>query len=99
MASRTRDGRLERSEPIAFMPRIFGRRLARAIDSSRTWQAASTFLRAFGRSAGAYAAELRARRAIGYLRSLDDNRLLDLGITRRDIERFVRSRSDERWKR
>jgi uncharacterized protein YjiS (DUF1127 family) len=35
---------------------------------------------------------VRARRAIGYLRSLDDRHLRDLGVKRDDIERFVRSR-------
>jgi uncharacterized protein YjiS (DUF1127 family) len=50
-----------------------------------------TFLRThLGGSVGAFAAELRARRAINHLRSLDDHRLRDLGIKRKDIEYFVR---------
>jgi uncharacterized protein YjiS (DUF1127 family) len=71
---------------------IFGRRRPRAIGGARAWHAALTSLGAhLGRSAGALAAELRARRAINYLRSLDDERLRDLGIKRKeDIERFVR---------
>jgi uncharacterized protein YjiS (DUF1127 family) len=76
---------------VSFMP-IFGRRLPRAIGSARAWSAALTsFGTRLGRSAGACAAELRARRAINYLRSLDDDRLRDLGIRRKeDIEHFVR---------
>jgi uncharacterized protein YjiS (DUF1127 family) len=74
-----------------FMPRIFVRRLPRAIGSPRAWHAALTFLRTcLRRSVGAFAAELRARRAINHLRSLDDDRLWDLGIKRKDIGHFVR---------
>jgi uncharacterized protein YjiS (DUF1127 family) len=36
------------------------------------------------------AAEFGARCAINHLRSLDDDRLRDLGLEREDIERFVR---------
>lgn len=80
---------------VSFMPRIFGRRLPRAIGSARAWHAALAFLGThLGRSAGAFAAELRARRAINHLRSLDDDRLWDLGIKREDIEHFVRFRRD-----
>lgn len=81
-----------RASDVSFMPRIFGRRLRRAIGSARGWHAAlSSWGIHLGRSAGALAAELRARRAINYLRSLDDHRLRDLGIKRKDdIEHFVR---------
>jgi uncharacterized protein YjiS (DUF1127 family) len=77
---------------VSFGPRIFGRRLPRAIGSAGGWHAAlSSWAIHFGRSAAALTAELRARRAINYLRSLDDDRLRDLGITRQDdIEHFVR---------
>lgn len=77
---------------VSFVPRIFGRRLPRAIGRTRAWHAAWTSWGThLGRSAGAFAAELRARRAINYLRSLNDDRLRDLGIQRKDdIERFVR---------
>jgi uncharacterized protein YjiS (DUF1127 family) len=44
------------------------------------------------RSVGELGEEVRARRAIGYLRSLDDRQLRDLGVERDDIECFVRSR-------
>jgi uncharacterized protein YjiS (DUF1127 family) len=43
------------------------------------------------RSLAGLGRELQARRAIAYLRSLDDQRLLDLGVKREDIEHFVRS--------
>jgi uncharacterized protein YjiS (DUF1127 family) len=78
----------ESSEPASFMPSANG--------NPRAWLAVLTFLRNnIGRYVIAFAAELRARRAIEYLRSLDDDRLLDLGIKRRqDIDHFVRSRND-----
>ena len=38
----------------------------------------------------AFAAKFGARCAINHLRSLDDDRLRDLGLEREDIERFVR---------
>ena len=94
----TGDAHFKRSEPHSFTPRLVGNRHARAMGGSRAWHAALTFLRALGRSAGAFAAEVQARRAIGYLRSLDDDQLLDLGVQRQGIEHFVRSRTDERWK-
>lgn len=76
---------------LPFMPRLFGRRLPPAIGNPRAWRAASTFLRTYlVRSAGAFAAEFGARCAISHLRSLDDDRLRDLGLEREDIERFVR---------
>ena len=63
----------------------------RAIGSARAWSAALTFLCShLVSSAGALAAELRARRAINHLRSLDDDRLWDLGIRRKEIEDVVR---------
>jgi uncharacterized protein YjiS (DUF1127 family) len=88
MTVRKRDIHFKRGEPVSFMPS--------AIGDSRAWLAALAFLGAcFVKYAGAFAAELRARRAIDYLHSLDDDRLLDLGIKRRqDIEYFVRSRND-----
>ena len=88
MTARKRDIYFERTEPVSVMPT--------AIGSPSAWLAALTFwATSLGRYAGALAAELRARRAIDYLRSLDDDRLLDLGIKRRqDIEHFVRSRND-----
>jgi uncharacterized protein YjiS (DUF1127 family) len=64
-----------------------------ALDATgpHAWYTALTFLRThLGRSAGAFAAELRARRAINHLRSLDDDRLWDLGMKREDVEHFVR---------
>ena len=87
-AARTKIVHFENSEPVSFMPR--------AIGDPRAWLAALIFLAShLGRYAFAIAAELRARRAIEYLRSLDDDRLLDLGIKRRqDIDRFVRSRNE-----
>jgi Domain of unknown function (DUF1127) len=76
---------------LSFMPRTFGRRLSPAIGNPHAWRAALTFLRThLGRSAGAFAAELGARCAISRLRSLDNDRLRDLGLEREDIERFVR---------
>ena len=73
------------------MSRTIGRRLPRAIDRARAWRAALTVLiTQLGSSAATLAAELRARRAINHLRSLDDDRLRDLGIERADIEQFVR---------
>jgi uncharacterized protein YjiS (DUF1127 family) len=72
------------------MPGIFVRR-PRATGSQHDWRAASTFLRTrLGRLAAALAAEFGARRAIGHLQSLDDDRLRDLGIRRKDIEQVVR---------
>lgn len=63
----------------------------RSIGSPRAWHAALTFLLThLGRSAAAFAAELQARHAINHLRSLDDDRLRDLGLERKDIERLVR---------
>jgi uncharacterized protein YjiS (DUF1127 family) len=63
--------------------------------SARAWHAALTFLRThLGRSVSAFATELSARRAISHLRSLDDDRLWDLGIKREEIEHFVRFHRD-----
>ena len=71
------------------MARLFVHRLPRAIDGPRAWCAALT--RAYlGRPLAAFAAEFGARCAINHLRSLDDDRLRDLGLEREDIERFVR---------
>jgi uncharacterized protein YjiS (DUF1127 family) len=98
MAARTGGARFQRGGRASFVPRVAGRPPPHAMDGSRVWQAAWALLRALGRTAGAFAAELRARRAMNYLRSLDDDQLLDLGVRRHDIERFVRSRNDERWK-
>jgi uncharacterized protein YjiS (DUF1127 family) len=54
----------------------------------RFWTA---FLRAhFGRPIRAIVTEFGARCAINHLRSLDDDRLRDLGLERKEIERFVR---------
>jgi uncharacterized protein YjiS (DUF1127 family) len=64
---------------------------ALAAAGPHAWYAALTFLRNhLGKPASAFAAVLRARRAIDHLRSLDDDRLWDLGIKREDIEHFVR---------
>jgi uncharacterized protein YjiS (DUF1127 family) len=50
-----------------------------------------TFLRThFGRPIRAFITEFGARCAINHLRSLDDDRLRDLGLERKEIERFVR---------
>jgi len=97
MTSRTGDIHFRRSEHASFMPRRADRRLPRAIGPSRIRHAAWAFLRSFGRRARAFVAEVRARRAISFFRSLDDYQLQDLGIRRQDIEDFVRSRCDERW--
>jgi uncharacterized protein YjiS (DUF1127 family) len=76
---------------VSFMPNVFDHRAPRAIGNARAWHAAFTFLCVhLGHAAAAFAAELRARRAIDHLRSLDDDRLWDLGVQREDIERFVR---------
>jgi uncharacterized protein YjiS (DUF1127 family) len=48
----------------------------------------------FARAIAALGRELQARRAIAYLRSLDDQHLQDLGVKREHIERFVRSGRD-----
>jgi uncharacterized protein YjiS (DUF1127 family) len=70
----------------------------RAVGSPRAWHAALIFLRTrLGRSAGAFAGEFRARRAINHLRSLDGNRLWDLGIERKDIDHVVRFARDREW--
>jgi uncharacterized protein YjiS (DUF1127 family) len=72
------------------MPAAPSKNDSAALDAAG-WHAALTFLRNhLGRSAGVFAAELRARRAISHLRSLDDDRLWDLGMKREDVERFVR---------
>jgi hypothetical protein len=85
------NGTVTRSKEEDPMARVFGHRLPRAIGSPRAWRAALTFLRThLGRSAAAFAAEFGARCAINHLRSLDDDRLRDLGLERKDIERFVR---------
>ena len=56
--------------------------------SPRVWTA---FLRAhLGRPIRAFVTEFGARCAINHLRSLDDDRLRDLGLERKEIERFVR---------
>jgi hypothetical protein len=46
--------------------------------------------RRVGSFISAFAAPFGARCAINHLRSLDDDRLRDLGLERKDIERFVR---------
>jgi uncharacterized protein YjiS (DUF1127 family) len=43
-----------------------------------------------GRPIRAFVTEFGARCAINHLRSLDDDRLRDLGLERKEIERFVR---------
>jgi len=56
--------------------------------AARFWAA---FLRTyFGRPIRAFITEFGARCAINRLRSLDDDRLRDLGLERKEIERFVR---------
>jgi hypothetical protein len=73
------------------MARTFGHRLPRAIGGPHAWRATLSFVVThLGRSAAAFAAEFGARCAINHLRSLDDDRLRDLGMERKDIERFVR---------
>ena len=55
---------------------------------ARIWTA---FLRThLGWPIRAFITEFGARCAINHLRSLDDDRLRDLGLERREIERFVR---------
>jgi hypothetical protein len=55
---------------------------------ARVWTA---FLRThFGRPIRAFITEFGAGCAINHLRSLDDDRLRDLGLERKEIERFVR---------
>ena len=55
---------------------------------ARAWTA---FLRTyFGRPIRAFVVEFGVRCAINHLRSLDDDRLRDLGLERKEIERFVR---------
>jgi hypothetical protein len=77
------------------MVSVFSHRLSRAIAGPRAWRAALSFLRTnLCRSAAAFAAELGARCAINYLRSLDDDRLRDLGIKCEDVDHFVRVRRD-----
>lgn len=69
----------------------------RGAPREQAWRAAWVFLRFhFGRPAAALVAECRARRAINHLRSLDDDRLRDLGLIRKDIERVVRFGLKER---
>lgn len=69
----------------------------RAVGSPHVWRAAWIgLLEHLGRSTGAFAAEFGARCAINHLRSLDDNRLRDLGLERDGIERFVRVDANER---
>ena len=58
------------------------------LGSPRVWTA---FLRThLGRPIRAFITEFGARCAINHLRSLDDDRLRDLGLERQEIERFVR---------
>jgi hypothetical protein len=77
------------------MARVFGHRLPRAIGYPGAWRAALTTLRTqLGSSAAAFTAELAARCAANHLRSLDDDRLRDLGIEREDVDHFVRFRRD-----
>ena len=58
------------------------------VGGPRVWAA---FLRTyFGWPIRAFVTEFGARCAINHLRSLDDDRLRDLGLEREDIERFVR---------
>jgi uncharacterized protein YjiS (DUF1127 family) len=57
----------------------------------RAWLATVSLLgRRLGSLVGAFAVGFGARRAINHLRSLDDDRLRDLGLEREDIGRFVR---------
>ena len=75
----------------SFIPRVIGRRRSSAINNPPAWRAALIFLGAhLGGFASAFAAEFGARCAINHLRSLDNDRLRDLGLEREDIERFVR---------
>jgi hypothetical protein len=78
-----------RSKEEHTMAVLFVHRLPRAIEGPRAWCAAltRTYL---GGPLAAFAAEFGARCAINHLRSLDDDRLRDLGLEREDIERFVR---------
>ena len=74
------------------MPSILDRRLPRPIDNPRAWRNSllSYLLTRLRRSAAAFAAGFSVRCAVNHLRSLDDDRLRDLGLTREDIEHFVR---------
>jgi uncharacterized protein YjiS (DUF1127 family) len=68
--------------------RFFVQGAASFLDGPRVWFA---FLRThLGRPVRAIAVEFGARCAINHLRSLDDDRLWDLGLERKEIERFVR---------
>jgi len=61
----------------------------------RAWLAAFSLLgKHLGGFVRAFAVEFGARCAMNHLRSLDDDRLRDLGLERTDIERFVRFGSD-----
>ena len=87
---RTEEIRFKYDESVPFIPRLCVVEWPRAIGSPRAWHAASIVLVTYlGRSAAAFVTEFRARRAIKHLRSLDDDRLWDLGLKRKDIERFV----------
>jgi hypothetical protein len=95
MPSPFENGTVTRSKEEVLMTRSLGHRQPRAIGSPPTWRAALTFLRTYlGKSAAAFAAELGARCAINHLRSLDDDRLRDLGLEREDVDHFVRFRRD-----
>jgi hypothetical protein len=80
MPSLFENGTVTRSKEEVLMARLFDHRLARAIGGPPAWRAVFALLRThLGRSA----AEFGTRRAINHLRSLDDDRLQDLGsITR-----------------
>ncbi|HKP23457.1 MAG TPA: DUF1127 domain-containing protein [Dongiaceae bacterium] len=68
--------------------RFFAHGAASFFGSPRVW---SAVLRTyFGRPLRAFVTEFGARCAINHLRSLDDDRLQDLGLERSEIERFVR---------
>jgi hypothetical protein len=67
----------------------------RATAAPRGWRdAVTSLLIHFGGIASGVAAEVGTRCAISRLRSLDDDRLRDLGMNREDIERYVRFRRD-----
>jgi hypothetical protein len=73
------------------MARIVAHRLPRNFGSAPAWRAALSFLRThLGRPVVSFVTEVGSRCAINHLRSLDDDRLRDLGLEREDIERFVR---------
>src|SRR5262249_20210166 len=73
------------------VPRMRDPGAPRATGSAQAWRTALAFLHFhFGRPAAALVAECRARHVINHLRSLDDDRLRDLGLARKDIERVVR---------